>query len=352
MSAMNRNSIVASTISHKSYPKTAFDAMLILTDKATFEDDFRVYQDSTSFLEDNTHQDLIDAGLLIFGQQPHLTTVILAKVDSSNTANNALVLDMVALDATLTADFFVVSVVSSHTDAQLVELAKYAETQEMLCCLYTKDQATITTATTDISSLVKSIGLTHTFVFYHATIRDDLAFISRFLGEKIGLVSAKFLVLAGVSASNLTSTEMGNLLAKNCNAYDRERKKYVLTKQGTTASGEYIKSKAGQIFISVSCIETLYELQLNNSLLSFNRIDLKRVSSALLFQLKKAQVQKIIAEDDPELGASFLISLNPVRTESKLEVNIKYLDAGTMNFIDIKFTAFQDDTQFNIERTL
>lgn len=352
MPLINRNSIVASTISHKVYPKTAFDSILILTDKADFEEDYRIYQDSTSFLTDNTHQDLIDVALLIFSQQPRLITVIVAKVDSSIVDVGTLATDMVLLDATLDTDFFTVSVVSAHTDAQLVELAKYVETQEMLCSLYTNDANTITSASTDLASLIQALNLSHTNVWYHATIRVDFAFISRFLGEKIGLVSAKHLVLAGVSASNLSTTELGFALGKDCNTYDRERKKYIFTKQGTTASGEHIKSKAGEIFISVKCIETLYELQLNNSVLSFNKKDIRKVSSAILFELKKAQKQKIIAEDDPDLGSSYLMTLNPLRAESKLEVDIKYLDAGTMKFIDIKFTAFKDDTQFNIERSL
>jgi len=352
MPLLNRNSIVASTIGQKTYPKTAFDSVLILTDKAVFAESFRVYQDATTFLADNTDPALVNACDLIFGQQPHLTTVIIAKVDSGVVDVGALATDMATLEATLDTDFFAVAVISDHTDAQLVELAKYAETQEILCSLYTNNPLAIAVDTTDLGSLVQALSLSHTFVWYHATERLDIAFISRFLGEKIGLVSAKHLELAGITASDLSVTALGNLFSKDINAYDRERKKFVFTKQGTTASGENIKSIAGEVFVSVSCIEALYALQLNNSSLSFNSIDLKRVSSAIQFELKKAQDQKIIAEDDPALGSSFLITLNPLRAESKLEVDIRYLDAGTMKFIDIKFTAFQDDTQFNIERTL
>ena len=352
MPLLNRNSIVASTISQKAYPKTAFDAVLVLTDKADFAEDFKVYQDLASVIEDNTDQALISAITLLFAQSPRLTTVIIANVDSTIIDIGTLNADMVALESKLDTDFFAVTVVSDHTDAQLVELAKYAETLEILCSLYTPNADTITGATTDLASLVQALNLSHTFVWYHATIRLDMAFISRFLGERIGLVSAKHLVLAGVTPSNLSTSEMGFTLAKDCNVYDSERKKYVFTKQGTTASGEDIKSKAGEIFVRVVCIETLYELQLNNSSLSFSSIDLKRATSALMFELKKAQAQKIIAEDDPELGSSILLTLNPLRAESKLEVSVRYLDNKTMKFIDIKFTAYQDDTQFNIEREL
>lgn len=348
--AENRQSVTASTVSLKSYPKTAFDSVLILTDKATFEEPFRVYQSSTGFLEDNLHDDLQQAGLLLFMQEPKLITVIVAKTDDTNVDVGALGAKMVELDSILDTDFFAVTVVSAHSDAQLLELAKYVETQEMLCCLQTANADVISTATTDLASMVTDIGLRKTFVWYHATKRLDMAFISRFLGEKIGLVSAKFLVLSGIDSSDLSTSEMTNLLNKNCNIYDRERKKYVFTKQGTTGSNENIKSVAGEIFVSVTCIEAVYEILLNNSNISFNAKDIKKLTTALNVRLRIAQKQKIIAEDDPELGASFLMEITPLRAESKLEFDIKYLDAGTVKFVSLKFTAFKDDTQFNIER--
>lgn len=346
----NRNSVLASTVSQRSYDKTTFDSVLILTDKATFEEPFRVYQSSTGFLEDNTHADLVQAGLLLFMQEPKIVTVIVAKTDDTNTDVGTLGVTMVELDATLDTDFFSVAVVSSHTDDQLIELAKYVETQEFMYSAYTNNANVIALDETDLASRVKALGLRKTHVWYHATKRLDLAFISRFLGEKIGLVSAKFLVLSGVDSSNLTSSEMTNLLNKECNAYDTERKKYIFTKQGTTGSGENIKSVAGEIFVSVTSIEATYEILLNNSNISFNKKDIRKITTALNVRLRIAQKQKIIAEDDEELGASYIMILTPLRAESKLEVEIKYLDAGTLKWVTLKFTAFKDDTQFNIER--
>ena len=262
--ADNRDSVLSSLISHKSYPKTAFDSVLILTDKATFDEPFRVYQSSDGFLEDNTHNDLVQAGMLYFMQEPKAVTVIVAKIDPTNTDIGALGVIMVELDASLDTDFFTVTVISDSTDDQLVELAKYIETQEMMGSFYTNDPAVLTTAETDLASRLKALNLRKSHVWYHKDKRVDIAFISRFLGEKIGLVSAKFLVLAGIDVSGLTTNELTNLLNKNCNVFDRERKKYDFTKQGTTASNENIKSVAGEIFISVTSIESVYEILLNN----------------------------------------------------------------------------------------
>jgi hypothetical protein len=40
--ADNRESVLASTVSQRSYDKTTFDSVIILTDKATFEEPFRI----------------------------------------------------------------------------------------------------------------------------------------------------------------------------------------------------------------------------------------------------------------------------------------------------------------------
>ena len=344
------DSVRASTVSLKSYPKTAFDSMLILTDKATFVEPFRVYQDPIGFFEDNTHDNLVQAGLVIFGQEPKITTVIVAKT-AVNLDIGALMVDMVNLDAVLDVDFFKVGVISAHTDDQLVELAKFIETQENMATFFTNNPLVIAIDSTDLASRLQAIGIRKSSVWYHKDKRLDMAFTSRFLGEDIGLVSAKFLVLSGIDSSDLSSSELSNLEGKNCNVYDRERKKYVMTKQGITPSGENINSVAGEIFVSVTCIEATYEVLLNNSKISFNKFDLKKIRSAIIFKLRRAQKQKIIAEDDAELGAGFLIAVTPLRAESKIEYDIKYLDAGTLKWVSIKFTSYKDDNQFNIERT-
>lgn len=345
------NSVTAGTVSQKTYPKTAFDSILILTDKATFAEPFRVYQDSVGYLQDNTHADLIQAGLLAFAQEPKITTVIVAKTDATNVDVGALLADMVALDAVLDVDFFMVATVTDDTDAQLVELAKYIETKEMMGLFYTNNPLTIAVDATDLASLLKALGIRKSSVWYHATIRVDMAFASRFLGEKIGLVSSKHIVLSSVTASNLTSSEIANIEGKNCNYYDSERKKFTFTKQGITPSGENIKDVAGEIFVAVTCIEATYEVLLNNSNISFNTKDLKKLKSAITFKLRQAQDQEIIAEDDATLGASFIITVTPYRADNKIEYDIKYLVAGTVKWVTIKFTSYKDDTQFNIERS-
>lgn len=347
--SINGNSVTAGVIPQKSYEKTAFDSILILTDKATFEEDYRIYQSSTAFLADNLDVELQAVGTLLFAQEPKVKTVILAKTDPANIDLGALSVRMVELDSVVTDDFFAVGVVSAHTNEQLVALATYIETLDKLCFLYSNDIGVISATTTDLAFLVKDLGLRQTFVSYHADIRKDMALISRFLGESIGLVSAKHLVLSGVTPSNLSSSELSNLFSKNANCYDRERKKFIFTKQGTTASNEDIKSVAGEIFIKISTMESIYEILLNNSNISFNTKDLNKLNVAIRQRLKIAQTQKIIAETSPIYGDGFIIEVNAIRAENKIEFTVKYLDAGTLKWVTLTFVAFKDDTQFTLE---
>lgn len=348
-----KNSVVASSITQRSYPKTTFDTVLILTDKATFPDAFRTYQESTGFLEDDTvsNDALQQAGLIAFMQEPKARTVIVAKVSADYTTADILMEDLVALDSTQITDFFMVTLLSDHTDDQKIELAKYVETQEFMCSLHDDSVDAIDgMKTTDLSSRLKALGLRKTFVNWHNAQRLDIAFSSRFVGEDIGLVSAKHLVLSGVTASNLSNTEATVLEGKNCNYYDTERKKFTFTKQGVTSSGEPIKSIAGEIFIAVSTIEKLYEIQLNNSNISFNDDDLRKIKSGVNFEIRKAQRQEIIAKDAEDGTPSFLVEYITDRANQKLEIVIKYLEAGTIKWIELKFVAFKDDAQFEVER--
>ncbi len=350
---MAKNSVIASSIAQRSFPKTAFDSVLILTDKATFSEEFRTYQESDGFLKDTevSHDELQQAGLIAFMQEPKVRTVIVAKATPDYDVADILMEDMVALDSTSITDFFQVVLVSAHTDDQKIELAKYVETQEFMCSLYDNSTDAINGAvSTDLASRLKALGIRKTFVNWHKTERLDIAFTSRFLGESIGLVSAKHLILSGVTASLLTNTEATALENKNCNYYDTERKKFTFTKQGVTSSGEPIKSVAGEIYIAVVTIEKLYEIQLNNSNISFNDDDVRKIRSAVTFELRKAQNQEIIAKDSADGEPSFLVVYTPDRANQSMDIEIKYLEAGTIKWITLKFVAYKDDTQFNIER--
>jgi len=265
----NLNSVLATSVVAQSYPIATYDTVLILTDKATFTEPFKVYQSAKGMIEENQHEDLVSASLLLFSQKPNLKTVVVAKCEES-TEPDALVQDMVRLSNVLNVDFFAVSTISDHTNAQIVELGKYIETLEILGVFTTNEADAITTAETDLAFSFKSLGLRSSSVWYHKDKPIALAFIARFLAEKVGLVSAKHLELIGIDSSRLTISELQNIFQKNGNVYDTERSIYTFTKQGTTATNENIKTVAGEKFIKKSVIDKLYTLQMNNSVLSFN----------------------------------------------------------------------------------
>lgn len=345
---MGRDSVIAKNLVRKSYGKTTFDTILYLTKNVTFPEDFREYQVSTDMVEDETVDNIQSEGILTFSQEPHATTIIVAKV-TTDAAVDHLTEELARLDDILVSDYFMVCVDNDgFNNDQLIDLAKYIETQEYLGTFLTKEAGVKDALVTDdLASSLKALNLRHSSVWTHETESLDLAFSSRFLGEKIGLVNAKFLPLSGIATSNFTSTQRSVIESKNCNFYQKERKKYPMTKQGVTCSGESIRSVAGELWLNVRSIEAIYESLLNESNISFNTEDIEIVTNKVDVVCTQAQKQKIIAKHTPD-QQSYILTITPSRIDEELDIEIKYLDAGTLKWVTLTFIAYKDDNEFKL----
>jgi len=451
--AENKNSVNATLVSQRTYPQSTFDTILVLTDKVTFPEATRTYQDLTALSSENSDADLQAYMSIGFAQQIRAKTFILAKrskpqpaiasftfdnsldavadgefkvtvngatfeftginfttgtkaealnlvldpsivaydisptvvelrtvetldtsaitaitaiavavgtdisasLNSFLTANDTgstgqtIKADLIALDEANT-DYFGVLVFSDETQTDLKDLALYVESQDAMCVLYDNSPVAISTATTDLASELQALAYEKTSVFYHATDRTDIAFLSAFLGLDIGLINAKTMELKGVTPDTLTSTELTNVLAKNANVYTKERKRYLFTKQGTACSGKKIESVAGEIFITVKSIEGMYELLLNNDRISFDADDLNLLRVLVTTKLRQAQAQKIIALDDPQNGEAFTIDLVTDQAGGSCNVKVSYLKSGSVDWIDLSFSASIDADEYYINK--
>lgn len=345
---MGKNSVTAKNIVRKKYAKTTFDTILYLTKNVTFPEDSREFQVATDMVTDETVDLLQSRGILTFAQEPSATTIITGKI-TTNAAADHLVEEVARLDDLLTTDHFILCVDNDgFTNAQLVELAKFVETQEYMVFFLTNEDGVKDAAVdTDLASMLLGLNLRHSAVWMHHDSSLDLAVASRFLGEKIGLVNTKFLPLSGLEITTLTSTQTAAIEAKNCNYYGKERKKYDFTKQGVTCSGEPIKSIAGELWLNVRSIESIYEALLNESNISFNSEDIEIIVNKVEIVLAQGQKQKIIAKNIGE-KESFVLTITEDRAGQELSIEIKYLEAGSLKWVTLTFIAYKDDNDFNL----
>lgn len=452
--ADNKDTVSASQSSQKTYPLQKFDSILVLTDKVTFPEATRTYQGATALIADNDDADIQALASLVFSQEKHAKTLILAKrtkpknavvsftfdtsLDAINNGEFAMTIngtatDIIGLDFTVgtkaeafnailnpanivaydidantvefrtvlqettasitdfvavaggvgtdisavliasttsntngqtgititeelvlldeaNVDYFGVLVVSVETQGDLIALAQYVETLDAILGLYDNSPLTKGTETTDLSSSLKALSLEKSFSSFHTTGRLDIAFLSRFLGQDIGTLNAKTLTLKGIVADAMSNTELTNVLGKNANVYLPERKNYTFFKQGTTASGKKIEDVAGEIFVNVSTINAVYELMLNQDRISFDAEDMNLIRVAVTRVMKTAQAQSIVANDDAELGTGFDITIIADRATGGVTLEIKYLKAGSVDWIEAKYSAYIDDADFYITK--
>lgn len=157
-------------------------------------------------------------------------------------ANHSIVQDIVTLQAGLLPEQqFYGLLVTSKVAANVLQVAKYIETQLAVYLAASLDAAIITTATTDIASLVKALSLDRTMILYSAganTQAPDAAWMGYMLPTQPGVGNWAEKTLKNVTADNLTPTQISNALAKNANVYVPMGGAGILL-YGTCASGEY-----------------------------------------------------------------------------------------------------------------
>lgn len=158
------------------------------------------------------------------------------------TANHTIVQDIVTLQAGLLPEQqFYGLLVTSKVKANILQIAAYVETQLMVYLAASLDSDYITSVTTDVASILKGFNYDRTMTLYSAqanTNAPDAAWMGYMLPTTPGVGNWAEKTLTGVTADNLTPTQISNALAKNGNVYVPTGGTG-LTLFGTCASGEY-----------------------------------------------------------------------------------------------------------------
>lgn len=158
------------------------------------------------------------------------------------TANHSIVDDIVILQAALLPEQqFYGLLVTSKVAADILQVATYVETQLAVYLSATLDADTLTSVTTDIMSVLKGLAFDRTMLLYSAqanTKAPDAAWMGYMLPTTPGVGNWAEKTLKGVTADNLSPTQISNVLGKNGNVYVPMGGAGI-TLFGTCASGEF-----------------------------------------------------------------------------------------------------------------
>lgn len=148
--------------------------------------------------------------------------------------------------------------------ADISAIAAYVET--IVAAFFFEDgtAADITSATTDVFSVLKGLGYKRTFGLYSGTKYAGAAAMGFAMGANDGTAGSAYTMayktLTGVTADDLTPAEVGYLQSKNANYYVM-RGSYTMLEQGKTMSGDWFDDVIGldqlSSDIQLACMDVL-----------------------------------------------------------------------------------------------
>lgn len=217
----------------------------------------------------------------------------------------------------------------SHVEADVLAIALYVETLDKLYSWSSQAAAIITSSTTDTASKLKGFGYARTFAMYSGTA--DTTFpecgrVGRFAPEQAGSNVWVYKTLVGVTADNLTSSQVGYAHGKNVSTY--ETVGGVSANIGNlTASGENIDVMVFVDWLKSRMQEAIWFLQVNSQKIGYTSAGATAI---------EGEIRKVLAEGIQAGGLA--ADPAPVITIPNI-LNLSSSVRATRNLPDVDFQA-------------
>lgn len=186
------------------------------------------------------------------------------------------------------------SVFAIQAAAEVIE----AQGGAKMALFHTTQAAVITSATTDIASLLKAEDYNYSGILYHDDSAEmaHCAWASRCLAVAPGSVSFALKSLTGCTTSGLTSAQIGYAEGKNCNTYT-DAGPGPLTLKGVNVAGISLEAIRDSIYAKGELETALYAL-----FVARNKIPYNESGRQLVLATANAVVSRMVSEGvfDPD----------------------------------------------------
>lgn len=190
-------------------------------------------------------------------------------------------------------------IITSRTEEDVLEAAKYIETQRKIFVTCSDDSLILNgTSTTDIAYILSAAGYERTAVIYNADEDDyaDAAWMGRCLVYDPGNETWKFKTLSSITYDDLTASERLNALTKNANVYISIGG-VSITDNGTMASGEFIDIMRGVDWLTARLEERIYSRLVNLPKIPFTDAGIAIIEAEIRAVLENGVRENLIADD-------------------------------------------------------
>ena len=301
---MKIESIVDVTITRETTSKSVRDLQTpaILSEHDVFAEAYREYEDTVTMLSDGfqTTDFAYIAAQRMFAQNPQIKKVIVGKIVDPSPAAIDYVAEVNKLLAETSEWFFLVT--DASTDAQKIALAEFIETQDLIYVTSTSNAATLTSATTDLASVLSEAGYNHTIVLFYkdsAVVAPEAAYVGRHAPAVIGSNLWGYKTLVGLTANALSSTEISYLKQKNAQFYTKVGADSVIAGNMNMVGGEKIHVMLGAIWLKVRIAERYWNLLYTNERILYTNAGIDLFKAELYTVLSEAVTNNILTDDTP-----------------------------------------------------
>lgn len=182
----------------------------------------------------------------------------------------------------------------------ILAAAEYVETLggAIMALFHTTDAAVITSATTDVASLLQDEAYNYSGIAYHddSTEMIHAAEASRVFAVAPGQISFALRKLTGCTSSGLTSAQIGYAEAKNCNSYTDAGPGPLFLK-GVNCNGISLEAVRDSLYSKAELESELYNLFTQR-----NKIPYNETGRSLVLSYANGVVARMISEGvfDPD----------------------------------------------------
>jgi hypothetical protein len=215
----------------------------------------------------------------------------------------------------------------THSKAELVAAARWVEANRRILLATSADTACTTSATDDIASTLKTAARERTAVIYHPKPHQyaGAAWVGQMFPKAPGSASWIYKTLSGVDAVTLTSTQIANLKAKNCNFCIPIGSRNV-TMEGKTAAPEWIDTIRFVDWLHANMQADVFELFINSDKVPYDEAGIAAEEAVVRKRLQDGVDAKgLRANPAPVVSVPELASISASDKNNRLLPGVRFM---------------------------
>lgn len=233
-------------------------------------------------------------------------------------------------------------VLTQRGKAEVLAAAAWTEANKRFLAVATNDADYKSALTTDIATALKAAAYTRTISLWSPNTGEyaDSAWLGKMLPQVVGSYDFIYKTLAGVTASNVTDTEVTNIQNKNGNYYYSQNNVNI-TVDGRMASGEWADVIIGIDWLTARLQERIFRLLASQPKVPYTDAGIQSVVAEVLGQLQEGVENGLITPGAFTVSAPRAKDVSTADKTTRTLRNVKFTAqlAGSIHIVQINGTV-------------